>query len=74
MLQECATASKEALAWRVQKAMKKAKINEVKMARRMNTGRAAQDRLLDASNTSVTLQTLCRVLRAIGRDIRIEVV
>jgi len=69
-----ATALKETLAWQVQKAMKKAKINKVEMARRMNTSRAALDRLLDPDNTSVTLQTLCRAARAIGRDLRIELV
>ncbi len=69
-----ATALKEAIAWQVQKAMKKAKINKVEMARRMNTSRAALDRLLDPGNAAVTLQTLCRAARAIGRDLRIELV
>jgi antitoxin HicB len=69
-----ATALKEALAWQVQKAMKRAKINKVEMARRMKTSRAALDRLLDPGNASVTLQTLCRAARAIGRDLRIELV
>src|SRR5438105_11958382 len=69
-----ATALKEAVAWQVQKAMKRAKINKVEMARRMNTSRAALDRLLDPGNASVTLQTLCRAARAIGRDLRIELV
>jgi antitoxin HicB len=69
-----ATALKEALAWQVQTAMKRAKINKVEMARRMNTSRAALDRLLDPGNSSVTLQTLCRAARAIGRDLRIELV
>ena len=69
-----AAALKEVLAWQVQKEMKRAKINKVEMARRMHTSRAALDRLLDPSNTSVTLQTLCRAARAIGRDLRIELV
>ena len=69
-----ATALKEELAWQVQKAMKRAKINKVEMARRMKTSRAALDRLLDPGNASVTLQTLCRAARAIGRDLRIELV
>jgi antitoxin HicB len=69
-----AAALKEAIAWQVQKAMKRSKINKVQMARRMNTSRAALDRLLDPSNASVTLQTLCRAARAIGRDLRIELV
>jgi len=54
--------------------MKRAKINKVEMARRMNTSRAALDRLLDPGNGSVTLQTLCRAARAVGRDLRIQLV
>jgi antitoxin HicB len=69
-----ATALKEALAWQVQKAMKREKINKAEMARRMNTSRAALDRLLDPGNASVTLQTLCRAAWAVGRDLRIELV
>jgi antitoxin HicB len=69
-----AAALKEVLARQVQKAMQREKINKMEMARRMNTSRAALDRLLDPGNTSVTLQTLCRAARAIGRDIRIEFV
>jgi predicted XRE-type DNA-binding protein len=67
-----ALALKETLAWQVEQAMKKAKINKVEMARRMNTSRAALDRLLDPGNASVTLQTLCKAARAIGRELRIE--
>jgi len=69
-----AAALKEALAWQVQKAMKKAKINKVEMARRMHTSRAALDRLLNPGNASVTLQTLCKAAWAVGRDLRIELV
>jgi hypothetical protein len=65
---------KETLAWQVQQAMKKEKITKVEMARRMNTSRAALDRLLDPGNASVTLQTLTRAAHAVGRDLRIELV
>jgi antitoxin HicB len=65
---------KETLAWQVQQAMKKEKISKVEMARRMNTSRAALDRLLDPGNASVTLQTLTRAAHAVGRDLRIELV
>ena len=67
-----AVALKETLAWQVQQAMEKGKISKVEMARRMNTSRAALDRLLDPGNTSVTLQTLARAAHAVGRDLRIE--
>ena len=69
-----AVALKETLAWQVQQAMKKEKISTVEMARRMNTSRAALDRLLDPGNASVTLQTLTRAAHAVGRDLRIELV
>jgi antitoxin HicB len=69
-----AAALKEVLAWQVQKAMKRKKINKVEMARRMKTSRAALDRLLDPANASVTLQTLCKAARAIGRGLRIDFV
>ena len=65
---------KETLAWQVQQAMKAGKISKVEMARRMNTSRAALDRLLDPRNASVTLQTLTRAAHAVGRDLRIELV
>ncbi|MDQ2946616.1 MAG: helix-turn-helix domain-containing protein [Acidobacteriota bacterium] len=75
VLQETRTiALKEALAWQVQKAMEKENITKVEMARRMNTSRAALDRLLDPGNASVTLLTLARAARAIGRNLRIELV
>ena len=65
---------KETLAWQVRQAMEKDKISKAEMARRMNTSRAALDRLLDPGNVSVTLQTLSRAAQAIGRDLRIELV
>lgn len=75
VLEETRTvALKETLAWQVQQAMEKDKITKVEMAKRMNTSRAALDRLLDPGNASVTLQTLSRAARAIGRDLRIELV
>src|ERR1700744_5220709 len=69
-----AIAIKEAVAWQVQQAMDKEKITKVEMARRMNTSRAALDRLLDPGNASVTLQTLCKAARAIGRELWIGLV
>jgi hypothetical protein len=69
-----AVALKETLAWQVRQAMQAEKISKIEMARRMNTSRAALDRLLDPDNASVTLQTLSRAARAVGRDLRVELV
>jgi antitoxin HicB len=69
-----AVALKDVIAWQVQQSMEKEKITKVEMARRMRTSRAALDRLLAPGNASVTLQTLARAARAVGRDLRIELV
>jgi TPP-dependent pyruvate/acetoin dehydrogenase alpha subunit len=69
-----AAAIKEAVAYQIQKAMEKQKISKVEMARRMKTSRAALDRFLAPGNASVTLQTLTRAARAIGRDLKIRLV
>ena len=42
------------------------------MAARMRASRAAVLRLLDPNNTSVTLATLNRAARSLGRKVKIE--
>jgi len=69
-----AQAIQEAVAFQVQQAMAAEKITKVEMARRMRTSRAALDRFLVPGSGSATLQTLARAARAIGRDLRIELV
>jgi hypothetical protein len=44
------------------------------MAIRMQTSRRALDRLLDPTNTGVTLHTLQRAAAAIGRQLRLELI
>jgi uncharacterized protein YaaW (UPF0174 family) len=69
-----AIAIKESLAFQIQQAMETEKISKIEMARRMKTSRAALDRFLAPGNASVTLQTLTKAARSIGRDLRIELV
>ena len=66
-----ATAMKRVLAWQIEQAMKKQKLTKTAMAKRMGTSRAALDRLLDADNTSVTLQTMGRAAAALGKELSI---
>jgi len=40
----------------------------------METSRAQLDRLLDPENDSVTLSTLTRAAKAVGRQLRMELV
>ena len=65
-------AMKQALALQLQELLKQNSLTKVEMAARMKTSRAAVDRLLDVSNTSVTLATLGKAARALGRTIKIE--
>ena len=65
-------AMKQALALQLARLLKESELTKAEMAVRMKTSRAAVDRLLDVSNTSVTLATLGKAARALGRTIKIE--
>lgn len=68
-----AIAVKRVLAFQLEELMKAQKLNKTQLARRMNTSRSALERLLDPENPSVTLLTLERAARALGRNIKIEI-
>ncbi len=67
-----AVAAKRVIAFQVAQFMEQNELSKVEMARRMNTSRSSLDRLLNPSNVSVTLQTLDRAARALGKRLRIE--
>jgi predicted XRE-type DNA-binding protein len=69
-----AVAIKRVLAWQIGQAMEKKHITKAEMARRMDTSRSQLDRLLDPESNSVTLETLTRAARAVGRQVRVELV
>ena len=62
------------LARQVEAAMKARNFSKAEMARRMNTSRAALDRLLDPEYEAVTLSTLRKAAVAVGRRLRLELV
>ncbi|MGH6871085.1 MAG: Fis family transcriptional regulator [Rhizomicrobium sp.] len=66
-----AAAMKRVLAWQIAQLMKKQHVTKSVMAKRMRTSRAALDRLLDESNTSVTLQTMGRAAMALGKELSV---
>jgi len=75
ILEEVETlAWKRAIADELQRLLKENAVTKSEMAYRMKTSRAAVDRLLDASNPSITLTTLGKAARALGRKVRIELV
>lgn len=67
-------AMKKAVALQLEKLLAKKEMTKSEMAARMKTSRAAVDRLLDASNPSLTITTLGKAARALGRKIKIELV
>ena len=67
-----ATALKRVIAWQVERAMGEKRISKSDMARAMRTSRTALDRLLDPKNESVTLRTIARAARVLGKRLRLE--
>lgn len=67
-------ATKRVLAEQIRQAMEQENLTKAEMARRMHTSRSALDRLIDPDNENVTLQTLDKAARAIGRRLSVALV
>ena len=67
-----AVATKRVLAFQIAEAMKERRLTKAAMARAMRTSRAALDRLLDPKVPAVTLLTLKRAARVLGKKLQIE--
>lgn len=67
-----AAAIKRVIAYQLTQAMAAQGLTKSAMAERMGTSRQQLDRLLDPANESVTLQTLDRAAKAVGRRLRFE--
>ena len=69
-----AVAIKRVLAWQLGQAMREQQKTKQAMARQLHTSRSQLDRLLDPRNVSVTLDTVARAARALGKQLVIRVV
>jgi antitoxin HicB len=69
-----AVAIKEVLAWQIGEAMKAQNLSRTRLAERMGTSRSQVGRLLDPKDGNVTLATLQRAARIVGRRLRLELV
>ena len=65
-------AVKRVLAFQLAAEMESQSISKVEMARRLETSRSQLDRLLDPDNETVSLATLARAAKAVGRTLRLE--
>ena len=69
-----AVAIKEVLAWQVAEAMKTGNVSQSLLAKGMETSRSQVRRLLDPKDGNVTLTTLQRAARIVGRSLRLELI
>ena len=68
-----AVAIKRVLAWQLAQAMREQQKTKQAMARQLRTSRSQLDRLLDPQNAAVTLDTMSRAARALGKRLIVRV-
>jgi antitoxin HicB len=69
-----AIAVKRVIAWQIEQAMQTAGVNKSALAKRMQTSRTVVDRILDATDTGLTLDTMTRAATALGFRIKVDLV
>jgi predicted XRE-type DNA-binding protein len=69
-----AVAVKRVIAWQIEQEMKDQNLTKTVMASRMRTSRAALNRLLDESDTSLTLTTLVSAASVLGKRLSVNLV
>lgn len=69
-----AVAVKRVIAWQIENAMKERGISKAEMARQLQTSRSQLARLLNPDDGNITLDTLQRAARIVGRKVKLELV
>ena len=69
-----AGAIKKIIAYQLQEAIEKEQLTKTALAIRLETSRAAVNRLLDPENESITLLTLKKAANVLGKKLRLELV
>lgn len=67
-----ARALKRLLALQIADVMAETDLTKASLAQKMNTSRSQLDRLLDPDNTTITLESLEHLARAVGKQLRVE--
>lgn len=67
-------ATKRVLAFQLQEEMRRQKVTTTALAERMDTSRSSVRRLLDPNNDSITVKTLKRAARSLGKRVQIRLV
>ncbi|MDE1147363.1 MAG: Fis family transcriptional regulator [Azospirillaceae bacterium] len=69
-----AEAIKRVVAWQLEDARRQADLSKSAMAETMRTSRTQLDRVLDPDNVAISLDTLARAARAVGKTLKIELI
>jgi predicted XRE-type DNA-binding protein len=69
-----AGAIKKIIAYQLQEAIEREHLSRTALAIRLETSRAAVNRLLDPENESITLLTLKKAANVLGKKLRVELV
>lgn len=67
-----AYAVKRVIAWQLEEEMAKRNLTKTAMAKLMDTSRKQLDRVLSPDDGNVTLETLQRAAKAVGRTLKLE--
>jgi antitoxin HicB len=69
-----AVALKRVIAWQIEQAMVAKGITKNTMAKRLSTSRTQIDRLLDPSHVGVSIETIAKAAKAVGKRLTFQVV
>jgi len=69
-----AIAVKRVIAWQIEQAMQLTGVNKSALAKRMHTSRTVVDRMLDSTDTGLTLDTMTRAATALGFRVKVDLV
>lgn len=73
ILEEVSTrALKRLLALQLEEIMAESQMTKSALAERLQTSRSQVDRLLDPDNTAITIESLEKLARALGKQLRVE--
>jgi len=67
-------ALKRVLTWQIEEARTQQDLSKTELAQRMGTSRSQLERILDPANTAVSLESLDKAARAVGKRLSVEIV
>ncbi len=68
-----AVAVKRVLAWQLENARRKLRKTKQAMARELHTSRSQLDRLLDPRNVAISLDTIARAAKVLGKRVTVRI-